>query len=436
MYCDLHNHLYGCLPPETLFRIGKSNPNPRWELYLDSFESAYGIKIKPQTFFEEYADSKTFKNLYHFREKAPFSHFQAKFNLIIALVKFDENEIREVTQDILLAHAQDKVSYAEYRLMFGKEENKEIFYSKLMASVEGLTLGEEKSKKEGMPIQGKLVMSLHRDLNFERHYDWMKNWMEKESLLKEYLVGIDFCHVEEGYPPKNKKQFFQSVLKDNRSEPSTALSILYHVGESFKDKTPFSAVRWVLESAENGAHRLGHALALGIDSDFFLGEERTELVSEAKDQTELELNKYETISSFGPYFTKKEIEDRWKELNQKEDSESITSIFDESKSQSLHTFQNYAMSQIAKTNVVIESCPSSNLYIGMLESHKDHPITRFLANDIKLTIGSDDPGLFGTTLSEEFAHAHTAGVREMDLETIRSQSFAYTSSKLSGRELN
>ncbi|WP_035983043.1 adenosine deaminase [Leptospira meyeri] len=436
MYCDLHNHLYGCLPPETLYRIGKNNPEPRWHLYLDSYEKAYGIKIRPSTFFEDYADIKEFSKLYHFREKAPFLHFQAKFNLIIALVKFDEREITEVTHDVVLSNSLEDISYAEYRLMFGKEEPKESFYSKLMACLEGLTKGENSAKKEGKTIQSKLVMSLHRDINFERHYDWMKNWMEKESVIREGLVGIDFCHIEEGHPPKDKKSFFQSVIKDNQAEPNTALSILYHVGESFRDKTPFSAVRWVLESALNGAHRLGHALALGIDSDYFLGDERTELVSEAKDQIECELESYDEISSFGSFYPKEELELKRKELKTKPDSELLKIQFDAKQSQYLHTFQNFVMSKIAQTEAVIECCPSSNLYIGMLESHIDHPITRFLQNDIKLTIGSDDPGLFGTTMPEEYHHAHTAGVSEKDLETIRERSFSYRSTKLSGRELD
>lgn len=436
MYCDLHNHLYGCLPPETLFRIGKNNPEPRWHLYLDSYEKAYGIKIRPSTFFEDYADQKDFSKLYHFREKAPFLHFQAKFNLIIALVKFDEREITEVTHDVVLSNSLEDISYAEYRLMFGKEEPKESFYTKLMACLEGLSKGEESAKKEGKSIQGKLVMSLHRDLNFEKHYDWMKNWMEKESAIRNGLVGIDFCHIEEGHPPKDKKSFFQSVIKDNKAGSDTALSILYHVGESFRDKTPFSAARWVLESARNGAHRLGHALALGIDSDYFLGDERTELVSEAKDQVECELESYDEITSFGAFYSKEELEQKRKELKTKPDSELLKLPFDETQSQYLHTFQNYVMSTLAKTEAVIECCPSSNLYIGMLESHIDHPITRFLQNDLKITIGSDDPGLFGTTMTEEYGHAHTAGVSEKDLESIREKSFSYRSTKLSGRELD
>lgn len=436
MYTDLHNHLYGCLPAETLFRIGKENPNPRWEIYLDSFEKAYGIKINPKTFFEDYKDPNQFKQLYQFREKAPFLHFQAKFNLIIALVKFDDKEIREVTTDVVFSQSREDVSYSEYRLMFGKDEPKESFYAKLMASVEGLALGEEKAKSNGKNIESRLAISLHRDKNFEQHYDWMKNWMVKDSFLRKYLVGIDFCHIEEGFPVRDKLHFFKSVNKDNISSPDSSLAILYHVGESFRDKTPFSAVRWVMEAGLGGAHRLGHALALGIDSDFFLGDERVETVSEARAQVELELEELDTISSFGPFYSKEELDGIRNGLEGKSDSELVYTNFDSTKSQYLHTFQNYAMSKLSKTNVVVECCPSSNLYIGMLEHHIDHPIQRFVQNDLKVTIASDDPGLFGTSLEEEYAHAHTAGLSSKQLESIRETSFQYSSRRLCGCEFD
>jgi len=435
MYCDLHNHLYGCLPAETLLRIGKGNEKPRWEIYVDSYEKTYGIKIKPHTFFEEYSDIKKFKSLYHFKEKSPFLHFQAKFNLIIALIEFHEKEIREVSRDVVLSHALEDVSFAEYRLMFAKEEPKDIFFRKLMASCEGFLEGEAKAKSEGKPIQARLVMSIHRDINYEKHYDWMKNWMEKESILKEGLVGIDFCHVEERFPPKDKKEFFSQVLKDNKAEPSTALAILYHVGESFRDKTPFSAVRWILESAQNGAHRLGHALALGISPDYFLSEERTELVSERLDQIHFELENYSNIIEFGSYFKKDDLESERNKLLKMELHDEITMNMDEVNIRYLETFQDYCMSSLTKTESVIECCPTSNLYIGMLETLKDHPIARFYQNDLKLTIGSDDPGLFDTKLYNEFEKAIESGITEAALKQIQEKSFQYKSSILSGREI-
>ncbi len=435
MYCDLHNHLYGCLPAETLYRIGKNNLNPRWEVYLDSYQKAYGIKINPKTFFQDYADLQKFKSLYYFKEKAPFLHFQSKFNLIIALVEFHEREIREVTQDVVFEHALKDVSYAEYRLMFAKEEVKDTYLKKLISCCEGLIEGESKAKSEGKIIEAKLAMSLHRDINFERHYDWIKNWMEKESILKDYLVGIDFCHIEENFPPKAKAKFFKQIHLDNQAEPNTALAILYHVGESFRDKTPFSAVRWILESALMGVHRVGHALALGISSDYFKNEERTELVSERLDQIHFELENHNKIMEYGSYFSKEDLEQERNSLLQKNISDTILMNMNSDKVLFLETFQNYAMSMISKTKSVIECCPTSNLNIGMLESLKDHPISRFYQNQLKITIGSDDPGLFDTTLLKEYERSLDSGISEKALEEIRESSFRYKSTILSGREI-
>ena len=43
-------------------------------------------------------------------------------------------------------------------------------------------------------------------------------------------------------------------------------------------------MRWVHESAELGAHRLGHAIALGVDPDAYGVHRRRETVSERLDQ--------------------------------------------------------------------------------------------------------------------------------------------------------
>ncbi len=432
MYCDLHNHLYGSLSPKTLFEIGKANPSPRWHLFLDSYQKTFGQAIDPKRFFEEYGNLDSFQKLYCFNEKAPFSHFQAKFNLIIALVVFDEKEIRDVTRTVLKTHAEQKVSYAEYRLMFGKEEPKEGFFRKLIAACEGLNLAEGDLNKE--KVSGRLAMSLHRDANFERNYDWIKNWMEKEDLIRNYLVGIDFCHVEEGFPPKDKRDFFDSVLRDNKAEPDTALAILYHVGESFQDKTPFSAARWVLEAAKMGAHRLGHALSLGIEPDFFLHQTRTESRQERLDQLNFELESYSEICGIGDYYSKEELDISRKQLL-KDTTPSTNFTMDEKSIGYLKTFQNYCLSQIAKTRSVIETCPTSNHLIGMLPDPKAHPAQRFFESGVSLTISTDDPGIFDTTIEREYELANVAGLNSEQLETIRKQSFLYKSTVLSGREI-
>ena len=106
----------------------------------------------------------------------------------------------------------------------------------------------------------------------------------------EYLTGIDFCNVEEGFPPKHKRELFAAVHEWNERHPERALAILYHVGESFTDKSLESAVRWVHEAAQFGAHRLGHAIALGVDPEVYGAHERHESVAERIDQIEYDLS--------------------------------------------------------------------------------------------------------------------------------------------------
>jgi adenosine deaminase len=65
---------------------------------------------------------------------------------------------------------------------------------------------------------------------------------------------------------------------------------------------------------------------------------------------------------------------------------------------------------------------------------KEHPIRRFIKNNLRVTIGSDDPGIFDTTLVREYEHAANAGISKEDLENIKQKSKSYTSEKLTGRK--
>jgi hypothetical protein len=60
-------------------------------------------------------------------------------------------------------------------------------------------------------VRGRLVVSLHRDQGYENQYIYLKKAMNSNELIKKYLVGIDFCNIEEGFPPKEKKLFLQKM---------------------------------------------------------------------------------------------------------------------------------------------------------------------------------------------------------------------------------
>jgi adenosine deaminase len=434
MFCDLHNHLYGCLSAEKLFEIGIKNPNPRWHLFLDSYQQAYSKKIDYKNFFENYNTIKKFSELYYFNHKGTFLEFQAKFNLIIALVQYTPEEMNQVAQSVVVDHANQGVSHVEYRIMFSADESKSVFEDRILNVCEGLKQGEKESKRKGHFIRAEAVLSLHRDKNTLENYIWLKELISKYEIVNSRITGIDFCHIEEGNPPKKKKDFFDRVLKDNHAEPNSSLAILYHVGESFQDKTPFSAVRWVYESAFMGAHRLGHCIALGLSPYLFSGSKRTESIEERIDQLRWELDHFESISNFGDYYSKEELERSLKNhLIQSNKSNKIEFLMKEKEIIFLSTLQSYVINRIKIKNTIIESCPSSNTYIGMIDRLEDHPISAFLKNKMKVTIATDDPGIFNTNIQKEYKKVREMGISDETLDSIQKNSFQYKSSILSGR---
>lgn len=429
---DLHNHLYGSISADTLYEIGKRNPNPRWNLFTDLHKKIYGKEIRTESFFRDYKDIEDFRNLYFFNKPAPFIEFQSKFNLIIALSKFDEEEIRYVAKEIVSAHAKQGINFAEYRIMYPPSATKEVYFSKTIAAIDGIYQGEISVNKA---IQARLVVSLHRDGDYFQQYQWLKELMNQNELVKNYLVGVDFCYIEEGFPPREKKEFFKKILEDNQEYPETALSILYHVGESFSDKTPKSAVRWVGESAIWGAHRLGHCISLGINPESFANKIIQEKVSERIDQIEFEIKYYEKLKSLGATTDYSKLQKELELLKQKNSEDKISFSIDKRYIDEIYTMQEFTMFLIKEeSNSTIECCPTSNLLIGMLPEIKNHPIGRFKKNDLRITISSDDPGIFDTNIKKEYELAATAGLSLDELEEIKKLSSTYTSEKLSGRK--
>ncbi len=58
---------------------------------------------------------------------------------------------------------------------------------------------------------------------------------------------------------------------------------------------------------------------------------------------------------------------------------------------------------LAAARIPIEVCPTSNLRLGVYPSLAEHPLPRLYAAGVPLTVNSDDPPLFNTTLNQEVA---------------------------------
>ena len=60
---------------------------------------------------------------------------------------------------------------------------------------------------------------------------------------------------------------------------------------------------------------------------------------------------------------------------------------------------------MAKTGVVLELCPRSNVALGRYTWRK-HPIAELDRRGVKVTVSTDDPPFFHTTMAREFDLLH------------------------------
>ena len=58
--------------------------------------------------------------------------------------------------------------------------------------------------------------------------------------------------------------------------------------------------------------------------------------------------------------------------------------------------------ELARKQIPLEVCPSSNVALGVVSSLAAHPFSRLLAAGVELSLATDDPALFGVELVEEY----------------------------------
>ena len=63
------------------------------------------------------------------------------------------------------------------------------------------------------------------------------------------------------------------------------------------------------------------------------------------------------------------------------------------------------LSYLAEHRIPLEVCPTSNVRTRAVASIDEHPLPALVAAGVPVTINSDDPPMFGTTLEEEYAVA-------------------------------
>lgn len=58
--------------------------------------------------------------------------------------------------------------------------------------------------------------------------------------------------------------------------------------------------------------------------------------------------------------------------------------------------------EIAEAGIVLEVCPGSNVALGLYKDFRSHPIHRLRERGVKVTVSTDDPPFFHTTMAQEY----------------------------------
>jgi aminodeoxyfutalosine deaminase len=66
--------------------------------------------------------------------------------------------------------------------------------------------------------------------------------------------------------------------------------------------------------------------------------------------------------------------------------------------------------ELADRGTVLDVCPISNLRTGVVSSLNQHPLPQLVAAGVPCSVSTDDPAMFGTDLSQDYAAARRLGV--------------------------
>jgi len=92
------------------------------------------------------------------------------------------------------------------------------------------------------------------------------------------------------------------------------------------------------------------------------------------------------------------------------------------------------MDFLAARGIPLEICPTSNLRTGALArqaglesaGYEQHPLPSFFRRGLAVTLSSDDPAMFETTVSDEYFRAHQMGLTPVELVRLAEAGFQHS----------
>ncbi len=83
------------------------------------------------------------------------------------------------------------------------------------------------------------------------------------------------------------------------------------------------------------------------------------------------------------------------------------------------------VAHLAEAQIPLEVCPTSNIFTRAYASYAEHPVKKLFDAGVPITINSDDPTFFRTTLTEEYAHVAARGFTRDQIGEVLRNGFRY-----------
>ena len=324
--------------------------------------------------------------------------------------------------------------------------------------------------KQNMPVV--LTIHTHKDLTSELALNTAKrlhHLLVERPNLRRWITGFDCAGRERDNPPRVFAPAYSYLQRKNRefrprsfADPGMALQFTYHVGEDYDDL--LNALRHIDETSrllfpKRAGGRLGHALALGEDPETFYRTRATHLeinlgahildlvwargklqqagmldkfiwlenkianlIHQANPQATLD---HGTLANVQRKMWLHEDLDFSYDLQKDPCSEKrLLEMFDvidvEDRYlpvavtgpwlQLTQLLQKLLRQQLAQRRIFIEANPSSNLIVASYPDYVDLPYRTIVDDRLALSINTDDPGMFMTTLAGEFVAMYRANL--------------------------
>ena len=76
------------------------------------------------------------------------------------------------------------------------------------------------------------------------------------------------------------------------------------------------------------------------------------------------------------------------------------------------------INEIIEKNIVLETCPTSNIATKIYESYQAHPVKKLFDAGVKITVNSDDPPFFNASIAGEYEVMSKLGLSDKELISL------------------